>query len=204
MIIAGLGNPGFEYESTRHNVGFAAADFLSEKFRTPFDETRHRALLARVSFKGEMHLLVKPQTFMNLSGESLAKLLASEDSTPEKLMVICDDVNLPLGRVRLRPRGSDGGHNGLKSIIREIGEGFWRLRIGVGCPHNSDGPQKNGLTEYVLGKFSESELKVMKSVIGHLSDLAALMFLGREKNAMGNFNGRNFAEKDNDISPDSE
>ena len=138
MIIAGLGNPGKEYEKTRHNLGFLAADAIAEKFRVNISEKKYEALTGILNFHGHTHLLMKPQTYMNLSGESLSTAMLDLKIEPENLLVLVDDISLPIGKIRLRPSGSDGGHNGLKSVIQHTGKKFWRLRIGVGAPENPD------------------------------------------------------------------
>ncbi|MFZ2956589.1 MAG: aminoacyl-tRNA hydrolase [Candidatus Ozemobacteraceae bacterium] len=189
MIIAGLGNPGAEYQDTRHNAGFWAADALAGRFSCVFDQRLHRAHVAGFRFKGGAHLLVKPQTYMNLSGESVAPLLTEQNLTPGELLVIVDDINLPVGRWRLRSSGSHGGHNGLKSLIAGIGEGFWRLRIGVGT---SPGPG-SALVDHVLGPLSRDERDVILRQLKDLSEMVCMWLAGMGQRAMGRFNGRDYA-----------
>lgn len=195
MIIAGLGNPGQEYERTRHNAGFWAVEAIAQKFRGSFDHKAHQALICNLQFHGNQHTLVKPQTFMNLSGESISGIMLETETPPENLLVITDDINLPMGRIRLRSAGSDGGHNGLKSIISHIGKGFWRLRIGVNLPaeENEDGHLQ--LVEHVLGAISEEEKKIFSAICGEIPDLAALWLMEMGNKAMTRYNGVNFCEE---------
>lgn len=186
MLIAGLGNPGKEYEDTRHNVGFLAADAVAEKFRCVFSQKMAQALLATFAFKGEKHFLIKPQTYMNLSGESISKILRTEDMKPKQLLVLLDDFNLPMGRIRLRPQGGSGGHNGLKSIIGYIGEDFWRLRVGVGKPEGED------MVSHVLDNFPPEEFLLLKKVLKDVPQLVSLMLLGKVGKAMSVYNAMNY------------
>jgi peptidyl-tRNA hydrolase, PTH1 family len=212
MLIAGLGNPGAEYADTRHNIGFTAIDVLAERFKCVARQPRQRALVAPFTFKGQSHLLAKPQTYMNLSGESVAPLLAEEGLPTDCLLVIVDDINLPVGRVRLRNSGNDGGHNGLKSIIQFIGTGFWRLRIGVGQPISGEGtpttssgtkslPGHDSLVSHVLGPITPAEKSILQDFLKELPELVALLLLGRGGQAMGRFNGRRFGVPPEEPSP---
>ncbi len=193
MLIAGLGNPGREYQDTRHNIGFMAADALCSRFKVSFGQMKHKAVSTVFSFKGETHHLVKPQTYMNLSGESVSQFLSSLQLHPSELLVILDDINLPVGRLRLRPSGSDGGHNGLKSIIGYIGRDFWRLRIGVGLPEAQGQSGNHDLVSHVLGPFSSTDVKILEKVLSEIPDLVSMVLLGMGNRAMGRFNGRDFA-----------
>lgn len=188
MLIVGLGNPGSEYENTRHNVGFRAADVLAERFRTRFDRSRHHAREALFSFKGESHLLIKPQTYMNLSGESVAACIAAEQFPPESVLVLVDDINLPAGKIRLRSSGADGGHNGLKSIIGHIGQQFWRLRIGVGMPNGA------GLVDHVLGPFTPEEETILARVMVDIPELTTMWLIGMGGRAMNRFNAKQYTD----------
>jgi len=146
-LIVGLGNPGPEYSATRHNMGFLCLDRLATKHRLRFTGKRAKSVLARGSIGGQDVALAKPQTFMNLSGESVRELLRIYAMPTRSLLVVYDDVDLPIGTVRLRERGGPGTHNGMRSIVDEIGSSdFPRLRIGVGMP--TDG---QNLADYVLG-----------------------------------------------------
>jgi PTH1 family peptidyl-tRNA hydrolase len=185
MLIAGLGNPGREYEATRHNIGFVAADRLAERFKCRIDRCRAQALVGTFSFKGDSHLLAKPQTYMNLSGDSISRLLTLEEMQARDLLAIVDDVTLPLGRVRLRSSGGSGGHNGLKSIIGHIGEGFWRLRIGVG-----PAAEPASLVNHVLDVIPEQEMNILRLVLDDLANAVIHILIGQGGKAMSIFNSR--------------
>lgn len=159
FIIVGLGNPTREYEGTRHNVGFEVIDRVSEKYNIDVTTKKHRALIGKGMIGGEKVILAKPQTFMNLSGESVRSLLDfyKVDETTQ-LLVIYDDVSLAPGQLRIRAKGSAGGHNGIKSIIAHVGgQVFPRIKIGVG-----EKPPKMDLADYVLGHFSKAEMEQME------------------------------------------
>jgi PTH1 family peptidyl-tRNA hydrolase len=163
MLIVGLGNPGAEYERTRHNLGFMLIDLLAHEAGAQVKRKDCRALVGRAELEGKISLLVKPQTYMNLSGESVACLLAKQDSksASQNLIVISDDLALPFGAIRLRPRGSAGGHNGLKSIIAAVKtDEFIRLRIGI-QPEHPIGDTKN----FVLDEFSRSERTELDKIL---------------------------------------
>jgi PTH1 family peptidyl-tRNA hydrolase len=156
-LIVGLGNPGAEYVGTRHNLGWAAVDFLADKLGGKWqNRSKFSAITAETTINGEKILLAKPQTFYNESGQSVRKITDFYKLDPEKdLLVVCDDLNLPFGTLRRRKKGSDGGNNGLKSISAAIGENFARLRIGT----DNDLRATIGDTDFVLGKFSKEESK---------------------------------------------
>ncbi|HNX74062.1 MAG TPA: aminoacyl-tRNA hydrolase [Candidatus Rifleibacterium sp.] len=196
MIIAGLGNPGSEYANTRHNAGFWAADAIAAKFRCIFSSGKHQSLLGELTLHGQTHLLVKPQTYMNLSGEAISGLMLESGLAPQDLLVIVDDINLPTGRIRMRSSGSDGGHNGLKSIINHIGHNFWRLRIGVGQPLSADEDQHLNLVSHVLGAVSPRELEIYRLVLNEMPDIAAMWLLGMGNKAMTRFNGIDFSSSE--------
>ncbi len=159
-IIVGLGNPGKEYERNRHNVGFQVVDLLAEKHGLEFDRRRFRAMLTKGRILGHDVILAKPLTFMNQSGESVGPLAHFYKIPPEQLLVVTDDLDIPQGRIRLRPRGGSGGHNGLKSIIQHLGtQEFHRLRIGIGRPPGNMDP-----ADYVLQDFTPEEEAVMAEV----------------------------------------
>ncbi|GAB4279088.1 MAG: aminoacyl-tRNA hydrolase [Candidatus Rifleibacteriota bacterium] len=205
MIIAGLGNPGPSYEKTRHNAGFWAIDAIAEKFRGNFSIKAHRSLICKLSFHNIPCILIKPQTYMNLSGEAISGLMIETECPPQNLLVITDDINLPIGRIRLRASGSDGGHNGLKSIISHIGKSFWRLRIGVGQPkvetHSEDQTTERDhlmLVEHVLGSISEKEEKIFRRICSEMPEIAALWLMGMGNKAMTKYNGMDFAADKSD------
>ncbi len=164
VAVIGLGNPGAEYEVTRHNVGFAVVDELARRWRVTAWRRRHHALLARRA-GGRDVLLVKPQTFMNASGEAVAALCDGEALVPAVCLVVVDDVDLPLGQLRLRQRGGSGTHNGLRSVVAAIGEGFPRLRLGV------QGEQVTGeLADYVLAPFETAEREAAAAMTVQAAD----------------------------------
>lgn len=184
-IITGLGNPGPEYAATRHNIGFQVVDALAELFDTSFEQGRY-ADTARFKHKGRTFVLIKPQTFMNLSGKAVRYWLDKESLDPEHLLVITDDLALPFGKIRLRGSGGAGGHNGLTSIIELLGtEEFPRLRFGIG----GDFP-RGRQSEYVLGAWTPEEMKTLPERV-ELSGKAVLQFglLGIAQ-AMNGFNKR--------------
>jgi PTH1 family peptidyl-tRNA hydrolase len=163
-LIAGLGNIGYEYEGTRHNAGFALADLLCRQLEGAW-RSDHHGELAECRFKGRTLLLLKPHTYMNLSGRAVRYWLQKEKIPPENGLIVCDDINLEFGKLRLRAKGSDGGHNGLKSVREALGtDAYPRLRIGVGS-NFSRGRQ----VDYVLGKWSEDE----KAGLPHILERAA-------------------------------
>ncbi len=154
-VIVGLGNPGSRYAASRHNVGFHVLDRLAQKHRLLFSRRRFNARLAEGEIKTGV-LLVKPQTYMNLSGQAVGKVLASYRVPLSDIIVVYDDLDLPLGRIRLRPSGSAGGHHGMESIIAKIhSEDFPRLRVGIGRPESRED------VNHVLGRFTEDELRLL-------------------------------------------
>lgn len=186
FVIAGLGNPSSKYEKTRHNVGFDVIDMLAEKYNISIRDRKHKALCGTGMIAGQKVLLVKPQTFMNLSGESLGAILNFYKLAPEsELLVIYDDVSLAPGRLRIRKKGSAGGHNGIKSIINHIGtQEFLRIKIGVG-----EKPPGWDLADYVLGRFSREDRKRMEEAFERACEAAELMVRGETDQAMNQFNG---------------
>lgn len=154
-IIVGLGNPGREYENTRHNTGFIAIDKLANKYNIEISKEKHKALIGTGLIEGEKVILVKPQTFMNLSGESVREVINFYKEEVKNFIVIFDDIDLPIGTIRIKERGSAGTHNGVKSLVHELGtQEFKRIKVGVGSPSG-----KMDLVSYVLGKFSNEEFK---------------------------------------------
>ena len=157
-VIVGLGNPGKKYENTRHNIGFAAIDYIAEKEGININTGKHKALVGSGYIDGVKVLLVKPQTFMNLSGESLRLIMDFYKLEPEDFLVIFDDIDLDVGRIRIRRKGSAGGHNGIKSIISHLGSmEFPRIKIGVGAK-----PPGYDLADYVLGHFSKADQEILQ------------------------------------------
>lgn len=162
--VVGLGNPGPEYASTRHNVGFAVADELARRFRIASWRRAYHSLTARRP-RGTPLLLVKPQTYMNLSGEAFTALVRGEELLPGQCLVVVDDVELPLGQLRLRERGGPGSHNGMRSIVETAGEGFPRLRLGI---RGAD-PWRD-LADYVLAEFTADETEAVASMVSRAAD----------------------------------
>jgi PTH1 family peptidyl-tRNA hydrolase len=184
--VVGLGNPGSRHERTRHNAGFLVIDELAARARAA-GRLSHDAWLAETSLAGEPALLVKPQSYMNRSGEPVARLLAEAGLGPDRLVVVVDDVALPLGRLRVRERGSDGGHNGLQSLILALdSEEFARVRIGVGAFP----PPEMDLADFVLGDFLAEELPRVREVVGLAADAVLCLAGEGAAVAMNRFNGR--------------
>lgn len=185
FIIAGLGNPTKEYDNTRHNIGFAAIDALADKYDISVMDIKNKALTGKGIINGQKVILVKPLTFMNLSGESIRPLADYYKIDVEtQLIVISDDISLPPGQIRVRKKGSAGGHNGLKNIIRNLGsEGFQRIRIGVG-----EKPKGYDLADYVLGHFSKEEKPLMEEGVEKAVKAAEIMLTGDADQAMNEFN----------------
>lgn len=158
-IVAGLGNPTKEYEGTRHNIGFSVIDKLADKYNIGMQEKKHKAICGKGMISGEKVILLKPQTYMNLSGESIADAVNFYKLDPEEdLIVIYDDIDLDVGRLRIRAKGSAGGHNGMKNIIAHLGtQVFPRIRVGVGAK-----PKDWDLADYVLGRFAGEELTTIE------------------------------------------
>jgi PTH1 family peptidyl-tRNA hydrolase len=179
-----LGNPGAEYHHTRHNVGFRAIDLLAECHKIDTRKTEKRAFVGYGKIGDVAVVLAKPITFMNLSGESIAPLLRMLELTPADLIVVYDDMDLPVGRIRVRPDGSAGGHNGIKSLIHHLRtQEFPRIKIGVGRPGVS-GPT----TDHVLGKFVRSELEPIQSALARATEAVEVMVAEGTVAAMNRFN----------------
>ena len=185
-LIVGLGNPGADYAKTRHNAGFLVVEKLAEHWRAGWtNERKFLARVARVECGGKKVLLAEPQTFMNLSGEAVGALVNFYQLPPEKILVVVDDADLPLGEIRLRPGGGTGGHHGLESVTQHLGsKAFARLRIGIGRKNEA-----REITGHVLGKFSAEETTLLEKVLARAADqLECWMNAGLQK-AMNQFNG---------------
>ena len=184
-VIVGLGNPDKKYEHTRHNIGFDVIDALADKYNISVTDKKHKALCGSGVIEGMKVLLVKPQTYMNLSGESVAEVMNFYKLDPdEEMIVIFDDISLEPGRIRIRKKGSAGGHNGIKSIIAMTGtQGFSRIKVGVG-----EKPQGWDLADHVLGRFSSEDRAKVEEAIGHAMDAAVLMMQGETDKAMNIYN----------------
>ena len=184
-IIAGLGNPKKEYDNTRHNIGFAMIDALADKYNINVMDIKHKAMSGKGIINGQKVILAKPLTFMNLSGESIRQLADYYKADPEtEVIIISDDISLPPGLIRVRKKGSAGGHNGLKNIIQHLGtEGFRRIRIGVG-----EKPKGYDLADYVLGRFHGEELVQIREGVEHAASAAELIIRDELQAAMNQYN----------------
>ncbi len=185
-LIVGLGNPGRKYRETRHNIGFAVADELARRGGVAFDAAPAEGLIARVRTLGpEGTLLLKPLTMMNLSGFAVSEIARYFRIALDDIFVVADDVNLPLGRLRARPSGSAGGHNGFRSIIEQLGTtGFARLRVGVGR-----GDPRRDLADYVLAGFDDDERPAVAEAVGRAADAGETFAADGIERVMNRFNG---------------
>ncbi len=186
-LIVGLGNPGKEYEKTRHNAGFMAVDFLADHlgFDSFKEAEKHKAEITEGELYGERVFLVKPQTYMNLSGQAVKSVMGFYKVKMEDLIVIYDDVDLPSGTLRIRPDGSAGGHKGIKSIIEHLGsQNFTRVRLGM----HPVKPFKGALEDYVLGKVDSDEKKLLMPKIKELPEILQLLFAKGTEAAMNAYN----------------
>jgi len=193
-LIAGLGNPTEKYAGTRHNMGFMVIDEMAKRLFIDVDKRMKKAEVGMGTYRGEKILLAKPQTFMNLSGESIQPLMDFYKIPPEDILVIVDDINLAPGNLRIRGAGSAGGHNGLKSIISCLGtEGFARLRLGVGAKTGND------LADYVLGHFTKEEQPLIREAVELAADAALLFVTDGVEEAMNRYNGYRKKEANGDV-----
>jgi PTH1 family peptidyl-tRNA hydrolase len=189
-IITGLGNPGLAYRKTRHNAGFQAIDRIAEQCGIRFNKKSFSSLCGEGTLGGERVLLVKPQTYMNLSGNAVQQVLNFYKLPPENLLVLYDDIDLPIGSMRIRANGSAGTHNGMRSIISCIhSENFPRVRIGVGKDDSLL------LKDYVLKRPSRDEQKILNEVFDHAADAAELIVSGKISEAQGKYNKKHEAGK---------
>ena len=184
-LLVFLGNPGPKYECTRHNAGFMAADALAKKLGVNINRARFKALTASAEISGEKVLLMKPQTFMNLSGEAVGEAARFYKIPPERVIVVSDEVSLPLGKLRVRMKGSAGGHNGLKSIIAVLGsDAFPRVRIGVGAPPHPD----YDMADWVLSVFRNQDLEDMLAAASQAAEAVITYVTDGPERAMNRFN----------------
>ena len=184
-LIVFLGNPGPKYECTRHNAGFMTADAMAKKLGVSINKLRFKALTASAEINGEKVLLMKPQTFMNLSGEAVGEAARFYKVPPEHVIVVSDEVSLPLGKLRVRPKGSAGGHNGLKSIIAHLGsDAFPRIRLGVGAPPHPD----YDMADWVLSVFRNQDLEDMLSAADRAAEAVITYITDGPERAMNRFN----------------
>ena len=188
FIIAGLGNPTKEYEHTRHNVGFDTIDCIADQYGISINEKKHKALVGKGMIEGQQVILLKPQTFMNLSGESIrAALDFYKIDEKDELIVIYDDISLPPGQLRIRKKGSAGGHNGIKNIIAHLGhDTFMRIKVGVG-----EKPAGYDLADYVLGHFSKDDRAIMEDAFKEATEAVKMMITDGPDAAMNAFNKKN-------------
>ena len=185
-LIVGLGNPGKQYDRTRHNCGFRALDVLAEKLNCKVNKCKFQGLYGQTVYRGKKLFLLKPQTYMNLSGRSVLQLSAYYSIPPQQIIVLFDDISLEPGRMRVRSEGSAGGHNGIKSIIQELGsQDFPRVKIGVGAkPH----PEYD-LADWVLSTFSASEEKAFLTALPHTADAALSIIDNGIQETANRYNG---------------
>lgn len=192
FLIAGLGNPGRQYKKTRHNMGFDTIDELIDRHRIPQGGIAHKAMYGKGMIAGEMVLAVKPLTYMNLSGESLREWVNYYKLDPEtEMVVIYDDIDLDPGQIRIRKKGSAGGHNGIKSIIAQLGtQNFYRIKVGVGAK-----PRGWDLADYVLGRFSSDERIAVDKAICDAADAVEMILRDGIESAMNHYNRKNKQEQ---------
>ncbi len=184
FLVVGLGNPGNKYENTRHNVGFHAIDYLSERHNIKLTKIGYKAIYGEGFIDGTRVILLKPQTFMNLSGESVREIVIWYKIPLERLIVIYDDIDLEPGKIRVRPKGSSGSHNGMKSIIYQLQEqNFPRIRIGIGRP-----PEKWDLADYVLSKFPKEDWEIIFNSIEKAAEAAIMVTKSGPEKAMNYYN----------------
>lgn len=186
-LIAGLGNPGTQYEMTRHNIGFHTIEYIADELGIKVKKLKYKALYGEGEVNGEKVFLVKPQTFMNLSGESIVEFVRFFKIPIENVIIISDDISLDVGRIRIRAKGSAGGHNGLKSIIYMLNsDAFARVRIGVGEPNHKE----YDLADYVLGKFQKDEIPILEEAIVKAYKAVGEIMARGTQSAMNKYNGK--------------
>ena len=185
-LLVGLGNPGEQYEDTRHNVGFQVMDEVAGRQNKPIQRLKFQALTNTMTISGEKALVMKPITYMNLSGQAVRQAAAFYKVPPERILVVSDDTALPVGRLRIRPKGSAGGHNGLKNIIQHLGtDQFPRLRVGVGEKPHPDWD----LADWVLGKFTGEDKTAIGAAVKRAADAVECILAEGLERGMGRFNG---------------
>jgi peptidyl-tRNA hydrolase, PTH1 family len=186
-LIVGLGNPGAKYDGTRHNAGFMAIDYIAQQAGVRIDRLKFKGLCTTACIGGKNVLLLKPETYMNLSGQSVVEAMNFYHIPPEKVIVLYDDINFPPGKLRIRLKGSDGGQNGMKNIIYLTGsDRIPRIRLGIG-----DRPDRRwDLADWVLSRFSPEDFKRFQEAVVHANDAVALMVQGRAAEAMNLYNNR--------------
>ena len=183
-MIVGLGNPGKKYEFTRHNTGFLCVDLYAEQHGFKIDRLKFKSLIGETKINGKRCLFLKPQTFMNLSGEAVRDAAAFYKIPPERIIVIFDDISLDVGKMRIRRKGSDGGHNGIKNIIYHLSSDlFPRIKIGIGAKPHPD----YDLADWVMTPFSKDDLKSLREVCENAGEALELMVDGKIEEAMSRF-----------------
>ncbi len=186
-LIVGLGNPGKQYDMTRHNIGFHTIDYIADKYGARMTKLKFKAVYGECTIGGERVYLVKPQTYMNLSGDSVAEMAKFYKIPPENIIVINDDISLDTGRIRVRKKGSAGGHNGLKSIIYRLNsDAFPRVKMGVGAPKHED----YDLADFVLGHFTKDEIPVMEDAIKKAERSVSEIIKNGADSAMNKYNAK--------------
>ena len=185
ILIVGLGNPGKQYEQTRHNIGFDVIDYMANKYNIEVNSEKFKGICGEGFIENKKVILLKPLTYMNLSGESIRELANFYKLEDDEIIVVYDDISLDIGRLRIREKGSAGGHNGIKSIIQNLGgDKFPRVKVGVGQP-------KDNLVNHVLGKFSKEDREHIEKVIPVVSDAIVEIVKNDAKESMNKFNGVN-------------
>lgn len=183
-IIVGLGNPGKQYEGTRHNIGFSVIYSISDAYNIRIDSKKHKALLGKGVIEGEKVILAMPMTYMNLSGESVREIMDYYKCSPEDIIVIYDDISLDVGKLRIRSKGSAGGHNGIKNIISHLGtDVFKRIKVGVG-----EKPKGMDLADYVLGHFPKDEQLLIRDSVERARDAVSVILAEGMDSAMNKYN----------------
>ncbi len=184
-LIAGLGNPEKKYDNTRHNIGFEAARLLAAKANIDINKKKFKALVGEGRIGTKKVIIALPETYMNLSGEAIGEIASFYKIENEDIIILHDDISLEIGRLRIRTKGSAGGHNGLKSIISHLGgDNFPRIKIGVGAPKSED----YDLADYVLGSFSNEEQKILQPVLNDAAAAVECMILNSASEAMNKYN----------------
>lgn len=191
-IIVGLGNPKKEYENTRHNIGFDVVDAIADMYKIPMGEKKHKAIIGKGYIEGQKVILAKPQTYMNLSGESVRVIIDYyKIEEQSEMIVIYDDISLQVGQLRIRKKGSAGGHNGIKNIIAHLGHDiFLRIKMGVG-----EKPKGYDLADYVLGHFSKEDREYMNDSIGDAVNVVKMMVFDKTDDAMNQYNNKKLEKK---------
>ena len=191
-VIAGLGNPGREYEGTRHNVGFMTLDALADKYNIDVREKAFKGLIGKGVIEGNKVILVKPQMYMNLSGECIRQVMDYYKVDPSEFIVIYDDISLVPGGIRIRKKGSAGGHNGIKNIIANLGtDHFMRVKVGVG-----EKPKNWDLADYVLSTFPKEDREKVEEAMDHAVEAVRMMLDGETEAAMNRYNRKSYEENE--------